>query len=161
MGPPRGRRLLQRKRVKAAPVLRSRSILALTASTCLWSRSRRFLAALRMCLGTVNHHIVYHPFIPTGKVHSRSLDVAELGSLDLDSGIALEGGGTDFTANVFSFTIAIRPDKERRTVPCLCLNIFGNFFLVLFFHVSTCTLCQSHSGPITVHRIPNSPQQRR
>jgi len=50
MGPPSLRRFNVRNRVKAYPILRSSSMRAATASTCLSSRATSRRAAARMCL---------------------------------------------------------------------------------------------------------------
>lgn len=63
--------------------------------------------------------------------HSRSLCIAELGSLDLDPCVPTFGLIADFTTNVLSFTITIGPDEQGLAVFGLIPNIFCNWQLVL------------------------------
>lgn len=57
--------------------------------------------------------------------------IVKLCSFDFDSGIALNCLLSNLVADMFSFAIAVSPNKENFTVSRLCFNISCNSFLVL------------------------------
>ena len=117
--PPRGRSWFVWNLVKAAPIRKSSSMRASTASTCRWSRSIGFLAAWRMCLGRVSRctDCVYNGGI-------RSLNIAKSCPLDFKSLISFQSFRAYFTANMFTFSITIGPDEKGFGTSCLAYNVF-------------------------------------
>lgn len=63
--------------------------------------------------------------------HVILLGVTELGSLNDDTGIALEGLIAHFGANVFSFSVAIGPNEQDFRILGLLGDVFRDGFLVL------------------------------
>jgi hypothetical protein len=102
-----------------------------TAFTCLSSRTVRFLAALRMWLqGSELGYISKTKGSGSGD-GLRSLDIAELGSLDLKATVALLCRFTDLISDMLSLTITVGPDAQALAIFCLLLDILGNVGFVL------------------------------
>lgn len=63
--------------------------------------------------------------------NSRSFNVAEPCSVDLNVPLALPCGLPDLTSDVLTFSITIRPDVEYVSLPGLVFDVLGNSFHVL------------------------------
>lgn len=66
----------------------------------------------------------------------RSLDVAKLGSLDLEGSVPFESSHAHLSPNVLSFSITIRPDEQRSCILGILLDIICNILLVLGINVN-------------------------
>lgn len=63
--------------------------------------------------------------------HSRALGIAEPGTFDSDSGIALSRLFSNFGANVLPFPVAISPYEQDAGIAGLLLDVVGNWFSFL------------------------------
>jgi hypothetical protein len=66
-----------------------------------------------------------------GRSDSRAFGIAEPGTLDYDSSVALSSLFTNLRTNMFSFAVTVCPNEKNLSVAGLLLNVIRNWLVLL------------------------------